>query len=81
MADQQRAIVPAEESNWRPRVFLIGGLVGALLGLLSAYLYVRSVEETHGEMVSPSSPKASDAVKLGISLLGIIRTITDWGRR
>ncbi len=80
MADQQRAIAPTE-GNWRPRVFLIGGLAGALIGLLSAYLYVRSVEETHGEAVSPSSPKASDAVKLGISLLGIIRTITEWGRR
>ena len=74
-----RAIVPAGE-DWRTRVFVLGGAVGAVLGLLSAYQYVRTAEEEHGGN-PPDSPKPGDALRLGASVLAIVRTITEWGRR
>ncbi len=30
--------------DWRTRAFILGGAVGALFGIASAYIYVRSVE-------------------------------------
>jgi hypothetical protein len=74
-----RAIVPAAE-DWRTRIFVFGGIVGAALGLVSAYLYVRSAEEEHAGR-PPASPKAGDALRLGTSVLAMVRTITEWGRR
>jgi hypothetical protein len=67
--------------DWRTRTFVLGGVVGAVLGLLSAYLYVRTAEEEHGEGQPPATPQTGDALRLGLSVLGIVRTITEWGKR
>ncbi len=57
--------------DWRMRTFVVGGLVGALFGLASAYIYVRSVER-RGE---PPELAPSDAVGLGLTALGLLRQI------
>jgi len=66
--------------DWQPRVYIVGGIVGLALGLLSAHLYIRSAEENFAA-ASPTTPTAGDTVKLGVALLGIVRTITEWGAR
>lgn len=88
MSEQDLKMTPASDSavepvqaNWRSRVLAVGGLVGAILGVLSAYLYLRSVQETHGDEPPPDPPKTGDAVKLGMALMAIIRTIAEWGKR
>ncbi len=63
--------------NYRTRTLLIGGLIGALIGALAGYLYFNSnvkVNET-GEEQLPA-PSAGDTLKLGLSLLGVLRLIT-----
>ena len=55
-------------------------LLGLALGLLSAYFYVQASRQSHGDM-APEPPSAGDTIRLGVSLMGIIRTITDWGGR
>ncbi|MBN1312105.1 MAG: hypothetical protein JXB30_11865 [Anaerolineae bacterium] len=80
MTENEQSIVPADE-GWRSRTILTGGLIGAVLGLLSAYLYVRTAEETHRSGEAPEAPATGEAVKLGVTLLTIMRTITEWGRR
>ncbi|MBN1428616.1 MAG: hypothetical protein JXB07_09525 [Anaerolineae bacterium] len=80
MTNDERTIVPAGE-GWRSRTMLMGGLIGAVLGLLSAYLYVRSAEEAHDPGEAPEAPETRDAVKLGVALLAIVRTIAEWGKR
>jgi hypothetical protein len=57
--------------DWRMRAFVIGGMVGAIFGLASAYIYVRSVEK-RGE---PPELAPSDAVGLGLTALGLLRQI------
>ncbi len=57
--------------DWRMRAFLIGGMIGAVFGLASAYIYVRSVER-HG---APPELAPSDAVGLGLTALGLLRQI------
>jgi hypothetical protein len=65
---------------WKTRVLLVGGLIGAGIGIASAYFYVRAAEESGAEGETPPMPEAGDAVRLGLSLLNIVRTITEWGR-
>ncbi|MGF1507549.1 MAG: hypothetical protein GYB64_13890 [Chloroflexi bacterium] len=85
MAEEQ-SLRPAEpvsieeENTWKTQALVIGGVVGALLGVASAFLYVRSAEETHGPD-RPTPPNTGDAVRMGVSLLGIIRTVTEWGQQ
>jgi hypothetical protein len=78
---RETALNPIEEMDWRPRTYVLGGLIGGVLGLLSAFLYVRSVENQHGADFVPEPPSAGDSVRLGVSLLTIVRTITEWGSR
>ena len=57
--------------DWRMKAFVIGGAVGALFGVASAYIYVRSVE-TRGE---PPELAPSEAVGIGLTALGLLRQI------
>lgn len=59
------------DSQWRTKAFMVGGAVGALLGLGAAYIYVSSAEKT-GE--KPELP-ASEAVGIGLALLAVLRQI------
>ena len=78
MTENEKALT-VPETDWRPRIFVVGGLVGAFLGLLSAYFYVKTAEEIGDKQ--PTAPSSSDTVRLGLSLLSIIRTISEWGSR
>lgn len=63
--------------NYRTRTLLIGGLIGALIGTLAGFLYFNSNVKVNeaGEEQLPA-PSAGDALKLGLSLLGVLRLIT-----
>ncbi len=58
-------------SNWRARAYLMGGLVGAMLGLGVAYIYVNAAEKS-GD--TPQLPP-SEAVGIGLALLAVMRQI------
>jgi hypothetical protein len=73
--------ITSDKNTYRARVLMIGGVIGSVLGIVSAILYLRAADEVHGEDAAPHAPEAGDAVKLGVALLGIIRTITEWARR
>jgi hypothetical protein len=59
------------DKNWRLKAFVVGGVVGALFGLASAYIYVRSYEK-RGEAPDLAP---SDAVGLGLTALGLLRQV------
>lgn len=70
--------VPAtSDTNWKKQTYIIGGLVGLVLGLLTAYFFAR-VSEENGE-VGASRLSTIDTLKLAVSVLGIMRQITDMG--
>ena len=63
--------------NYRTRTLLIGGVIGTLAGVLAGLLYFNSnmkVDEAGKEQLPV--PSAGDALKLGLSLLGLLRLIT-----
>ena len=81
MSEENQNIVTGQEEGWQSRTLMVGSVVGAFLGFLSAYLYVKSAEETYGEAGPPEAPGTKDALKLGTSIVAIVRMIMDWGRR
>jgi hypothetical protein len=63
------------ELDWRRRTFIIGGVVGALLGLGAAYIYINAAEES-GE--TPELTPGT-AVTIGLSLLALLRQVAAIG--
>ncbi|MEP7358271.1 MAG: hypothetical protein ABI847_13580 [Anaerolineales bacterium] len=59
------------ESDWRTKAFVVGGVVGALLGLGAAYIYINAAQE------SDDAPELTPgtAVTIGLSLLALLRQV------
>ena len=85
--DKSRARVRVEKGNtnmdansnevtaleiWKPRTLVIGGVVGASIGLLAAYLILQ-----RGEKDKPPEFTVGEAVKIGVLVLGLLRSIAN----
>jgi|APSaa5957512622_1039677.scaffolds.fasta_scaffold331728_2 hypothetical protein len=62
------------EQNWQTRVLVIGAIVGALTGLGTAYLLIQRSETEEGLSLTPG-----EGVKLGVSVFGFLRQISNLG--
>lgn len=58
-------------SNWRARTLVVGGLIGLLTGLGTAYVIIQRSDEIE----QPPSMGAGDGVRLGLLLLGLMRQV------
>jgi high-affinity Fe2+/Pb2+ permease len=58
--------------NWRPRALVIGGVIGATVGVAAAYLLVQRYKE--GEVPTLS---VLEGVKLGVLVFGLLRSISN----
>lgn len=69
--------------NLKTRIMVIGGVVGALLGVGAAYLYVQSagiqVDEEGNERLPAVQP--TKALTLGLAVMTILRQIAGLGQR
>ena len=61
--------------NARNKALIVGGVIGTLLGLLAAWIYVRALPEE--EEQEPALPRLTpgDALKLGLGVLGLLRQV------
>ncbi len=75
--DDDEVEVYDEGLNWKARALLVGGVVGALVGVGAAYLYIRNIEEA-GE-----DPRLGtrDALQLGVSVVSLVRQIASMGNK
>ena len=69
--------LPTTTDQWKTQTYLVGGLAGLVLGILSAYFFARVSEENGNS--GPSRIKTIDGLKLAVAVLGIMRQITDLG--
>jgi hypothetical protein len=59
------------EDNWKPKVLLIGALVGALTGLAGALLLVRRSE---AKGMKPDLD-AGEGMRIGLLVMGLLRQV------
>ena len=71
----------------RTRALIIGSVAGAALGVAAAWLFMRSVEEealaveeTGEGAVAPRAIGVGQVVRLGVSILGVLRQIVELGQ-
>jgi len=63
--------------NWKPKVLIIGAVLGALVGLGAAFLLAQNAEK-EGQ---PPQISAGDGVKVGVIVMGLLRTVATLGER
>lgn len=68
--------------NLKTRVMIVGGIVGALLGVGAAYLYLQSssvqVDEEGNERLPAVQP--AKALTLGLGVMTLLRQIAGMGK-
>lgn len=67
-------------SEWKTRAYVVGIAAGTLFGLLSAYLYTRAAEDDAAKHGKPARIATGEVVGLGLTLLGVVRQITEMGK-
>jgi hypothetical protein len=72
--------------NLRQKLLIVGGVAGAVVGVFAAFLYIKAnerrieaVEAGEAEEMNQVSP--AEAISLGLSLLGMLRLISELGQR
>jgi len=75
--NQELAAMDRRE-GWEARVLVTGGALGAIIGLLTSWLLIRTSRETRS---GPPAITTSDAIKVGITAVGLVRSIAALGDR
>ena len=57
--------------NWKPKALVIGGVIGAAVGMAAAYLLVQRAKDDGAPKVT-----VGEGVKIGMLVLGLLRSIT-----
>lgn len=70
-----KATQPQGQDNWKPRVLILGAVLGALVGLGAAYLISQQAERS-GKKPEMS---AGAGIRLGLLVLGLLRQVAALG--
>ena len=69
---ENTAIEQVEQPNWKPKALIIGGLIGAGVGVLAAYLFIQGAEDADEVTVTPF-----EGIKLGVLVFGMLRNVAN----
>lgn len=61
----------SENPQWKTNTMIAGGLLGAIIGVISAILLVRSIKENE----DPQSIAPAKGMKLGMMVMNFLRQI------
>ena len=64
------------DSKWKTKTYIIGAVAGAIIGLGTAFLLVRSSDERVG---GPPEVSTMDALKISVGIIGLARGIASLG--
>ncbi len=68
-----------KDEHWKSRTYVMGLALGAVVGLMSAYLFVRSAEE-NPETGRPEPIQTGTIITLVLGVLGLMRQIAESGK-
>ena len=68
----EQAVVPAD-ADWKPKVLVVGTVLGALVGVGAAYLLIQRAENKTDTV----HIGAGEAVKIGVLIFGLLRSIAN----
>ncbi|HTX89620.1 MAG TPA: hypothetical protein VMC09_00265 [Anaerolineales bacterium] len=76
---EENAIIPLEEegpdNSWKVRTLVVGGVLGALVGVGAAFLLTKRAEQKGTQLaVTPAK-----GVQLGVMIAGLLRSILSLG--
>jgi hypothetical protein len=75
---EENVIIPIEDqpdNSWKIQTLVIGGVLGALVGLSAAYLLAKRAEQKGAQLaITPGK-----GVQLGVLLAGLLRSILSLG--
>jgi hypothetical protein len=75
MEETQMVEVTQSDNSWKIRTLVIGGVVGALVGIGAAFLLTRNAEQKGTQLaITPGK-----GVRLGVLLAGLLRSIVSLG--
>jgi hypothetical protein len=68
------------KASWKSQLYILGTVLGAILGLFSAYLFAGQAEE---DAENDERPKVSPIILLGMatSILSLVRQIAETGKK
>jgi glycerol uptake facilitator-like aquaporin len=73
---------PAQATaSWRVPVYLVGTIIGAILGAISAHMYARTAETANPNGPKLTTPDVSDVLRLALTTVGLVRSISDIGKK
>lgn len=58
---------------WKVKTFAVGGVVGALIGIVGAFMLVQNAEKRNVQQVNISS---GETFRLGVLVFGLLRQIS-----
>jgi hypothetical protein len=62
-------------NDWKPKLLAAGTLIGAIVGLTTAFLLARAAEEDNGTL----EISTSDLLKVTLSIVGTMRGVAALG--
>ncbi len=75
MDELNNSITPQPDQSWKMKTLLIGGALGALVGVGAAFLLTKRAEQ-QGKTLAISPTKG---VQLGVMIAGLLRSILNLG--
>jgi hypothetical protein len=74
--DSQTALSETDSEDWKMASYVIGGIVGATVGFVTAVMLVRRSDEHHE---GPPHIEVTEVLKLSIAAIGLVRGIAALG--
>jgi gas vesicle protein len=69
-------LTETDNDSWKMKSYIIGGMVGATVGMITAVMLVRNSDKKH---VGPPEIEITEVLKLSIAAIALVRGIAALG--